>query len=115
MGRTELTLIIGSALVVAVIIGWGLRWFYDRMRTTGPMASDEVVARMREAEATCRQAEEALAEAVRTARNTESQLQAELEAAMAGLGGARREAEAWQHEADAWRAEVEELRGKAGG
>lgn len=50
MDRTDLTLIIGSALVVAVIIGWTLRWFFDRMNTTGPMASDEVVARMREAE-----------------------------------------------------------------
>lgn len=111
MGRTELTLLIGSALFVAVIIGWSIHWFYTRMRTTGPMASDEVVARMREAEAAQLAAEETLQDAQRAARNTESQLHAELDAAMTGLGNARREAESWHQEADAWRTEVEELRG----
>ncbi len=111
MGRTELTLLIGSALVIAVILGWTIRWFYDRLRTSGPMASDEVIARMREAEAARRATEEELAEFQRNARNTESQLRAELDAAMAGLGNARRESENWRQEAEAWRAEVEELRG----
>lgn len=111
MGRTELTLIIGSALVVAVILGWGLRWFFDRMNTTGPMAADDVVARMREAEAAQVVAEEHLAGVEQAARNTQSQLQAELDAAMTGLGGARREAESWRAESEAWRTEVEELRG----
>lgn len=104
MDRTDLTLIVGSALVVAVIIGWSLRWLFDRMNTHGPMASDEVVARMREAEAAQAAAELRANEAETNARSTEAQLQAELEAAMTGLGAARREAEQW-------RTEVDELRG----
>ena len=111
MDRTELTLIIGSALVVAVIIGWGLRWFFDKMNTSGPMASDEVVARMRKAEAAKTDAETALSEALQSARGAERALQAELEAAMTGLGNARREAESWRGEAEAWRTEVDDLRG----
>ena len=111
MDRTDLTLIIGSALVAAVIIGWTLRWFFDRMNTSGPMASDEVVARMREAEVAKTAAEARADEIEASARNTESQLNAELEAAMTGLGGARRESEQWRTEAEAWRTEVEELRG----
>lgn len=113
MGRTELTLIIGSALVVAVIIGWTLRWFFDRMNTSGPMAADDVIARMREAEATQAVAEEQLAEAERHARSMESQMQAEVDAAMSGLGNARREAERWREESEAWRNEVEELRAES--
>lgn len=111
MDRTDLTLIIGSALVIAVIIGWTLRWFFDRMNTTGPMASDEVVARMREAEAATVAAEGRADEVAEQARHTENQLNAELEAAMTGLGDARRESEQWRTEAEAWRNEVEELRG----
>ena len=111
MDRTDLTLIIGSALVVAVIIGWSLRWLFDRMNTHGPMAADEVVARMREAEAAQAVAELRADEAETSARRTEAQLQAELEAAMTGLGAARREAEQWRSEAEAWRTEVDELRG----
>ncbi len=114
MGRTELTLLIGSALFVAVIIGWTIHWFYERMRPAGPVASEEATARMRAAEAAQIAAEEQLEALQREARNTQSQLQAELEAAMAGLGNARREAESWHQEADAWRAEVEELRQKHG-
>lgn len=111
MDRTELTIIIGSALVVAVIIGWGLRWFFDRMNTTGPMASDEVVARMLNAEAAQAQAEAQLTEVQKNARGAERALTAELEAAMTGLGNARREAEQWRVESEAWRTEVDELRG----
>ena len=111
MDRTDLTLIIGSALVVAVIIGWTLRWFFDRMNTKGPMASDEVVARMRDAEAAQLAAETHAAETTENARRSENQLNAELDAAMTGLGNARRESEQWRTEAEAWRTEVDELRG----
>lgn len=111
MDRTDLTLIIGSALVVAVIVGWSLRWFFDRMNTTGPMASDEVVARMREAEAAQAAAEAHADEIGTNARRSENQLRAELDAAMTGLGNARRESEQWRKEAEAWRTEVDELRG----
>ena len=111
MDRTDLTLIIGSALVVAVIFGWTLRWFFDRMNTTGPMASDEVVNRMREAEAAQASADSRAVEIEENARQRENQLHAELEAAMTGLGNARRESEQWRIDAEAWRAEVDELRG----
>ncbi|MHA1127647.1 MAG: hypothetical protein ACTSRN_01695 [Alphaproteobacteria bacterium] len=111
MDRTDLTLIIGSALVAAVIIGWTLRWFFDRMNTTGPMAADEVVARMREAEAAQVVAETHANEIETNARNSDKQLHAELDAAMTGLGAARRESEQWRTESEAWRTEVEELRG----
>jgi len=113
MGRTELTILIGSALFVAVIFGWLLRWFFDRMNTTGSVASDEAMARMREAEAASHQAWEELEALKHSARNTKTQLQAEIEAAMTGLGDARRESESWHQEAEAWRTEVEKLRAKA--
>lgn len=110
MGQTELTLVIGSALVVAVVVGWTLRWIFAKMNTSGPMASAEVTGRMREAEAAQEAAEAQLAEVTENARRMESQLNAELEAAMSGLGNARREAEAWREEAEAWRTETEEIR-----
>lgn len=110
MGQTELTLVIGSALVMAVVVGWTLRWIFAKMNTSGPMATSEVTARMREAEKAQEVAEKQLAEVEANARQVESQLNAELEAAMSGLGNARREAEAWREEADAWRTETEEVR-----
>ncbi len=103
MGRTELILIIVAAIIIAVIIGWTLRWFFDRLNTSGPMASEEVVARMREAERAHQIAESNLAQTQIAARNMENQLRAEIEAAMDGLGEARREA-------SALRSEVEDLK-----
>ena len=110
MGRTELTLVIGTALVLAVMVGWMLRWFVSKMNTTGPIASDEAMGRMREAEAARDAAEAQTADVERQARQEISRLEAELDAAMSGLGNARREAEAWRNEAEAWRTETEEVR-----
>ncbi|MEE9454744.1 MAG: hypothetical protein V3V13_10230 [Paracoccaceae bacterium] len=110
MGQTDLTLIIGSALMVAFVIGWILRWFFDRMNTTGPMASSVVTARMRAAETAQSALETQLRQTQTDARNVEMRLQAELDAAMDGLGAARREAESWRSETEAWRHEVEEIR-----
>lgn len=110
MGRTELTLVIGTALVVAVMVGWMLRWFVSKMNTTGPIADDEAMGRMHEAEAAREAAEEHAADVERQARQEIARLDAELDAAMSGLGNARREAEAWQTEAAAWRTETEEVR-----
>ena len=110
MGRTELTLVIGTALVVAVMVGWALRWFVSKMNTTGPIASDEAMGRMREAETARDAAEAQVVDVERQARQEIARLEAELDAAMSGLGNARREAEAWRHEAEAWRTETEEVR-----
>ncbi len=110
MGRTELTLVIGTALVVAVVLGWMLRWFVSKMNTTGPIASDEAMGRMREAEAARDAAEARIGEIEREARAEVARLNAELDATMSGLRTARQEAEDWKTQAEAWRHETEEIR-----
>ena len=110
MGRTELTLVIGTALVLAVVVGWVLRWFVAKMNTTGPIASDEAMGRMREAEEARDAAEARLAQVEQEARQESARLNAEIEATMSGLRNARQEAEAWRNEAEAWRHETEEVR-----
>ncbi len=110
MGRTELTLVIGTALVLAVIVGWMLRWFMAKMNTTGPIASDEAMGRMREAEEARDAAEARIVEIEREARQEVARLNAELDATMSGLRAARQEAEDWKVQAEAWRHETEEVR-----
>ncbi len=110
MGRTELTLVIGTALVIAVIAGWMLRLFVSKMNTTGPIASDEAMGRMREAEEARDAAEAQIGEIEQQARQEVARLTAELDATMSGLRNAREEAASWRNEAEAWRNETEEVR-----
>ncbi len=92
MNRTELTIAIASALFVAAVLGWVLRWAFDRLNTTAPLAEDEVVSQMKASEAARKLAEADLAEFKIRYHQLEAQMKAEVDAAMDGLGDARREA-----------------------
>lgn len=96
MSRTELTLAMAVTFLAAVLLGWILRWGFsriNRMSLTGVGITNDLAARLHAAE-------EAQAEAIRDRDRTAGQYQnrlreteAELAAAMDGLGAARREVE----------------------
>ena len=96
MSRTELTLALTITFLAAVLLGWFLRWGFsriNRMSLTGAGITNDLAARLHAAE-------EAQAEAIRDRDRTAGQYQnrlreteAELAAAMDGLGAARREVE----------------------
>lgn len=106
MNRTELTLLITGTLLLAMTLGWAMRWVYQRMTSAGsdPQTSTELAENLHLAE---QDRDAAFAErdrAIGEMRNRLDQTEAELRAAMDGLGNARREAEEL-------RSEVERLRG----
>lgn len=96
MNRTELTLIIAGTFLAAVLLGWILRWGFTRINQASlnsPKMSNELAARAHAAEEA---RDEALADRDRTIadfQNRYRELEAELAAAMDGLGNARREAD----------------------
>ena len=95
MDRTELTLLITITLLLAMMIGWAMRWIYQRLTQAGsdPQTSNELAASLHSAE---QDRDSAFAErdrAIGEMRNRLDQTEAELRAAMDGLGDARREAE----------------------
>lgn len=96
MNRTELIIIIAAILFVAFALGWVAAWVFHRLQraTTSDIAELERMA------AALHEAEEARDEALTYYQQRESELvsqlgqtEAELRAAMDGLGEARREAE----------------------
>ena len=97
MNRTELTIIIAGAFTLAVLLGWILRWLYSRLGRAGLEASggtsNDLAARLHAAEeardAAFKDRDDGLADMKRRLVQTE----AELSAAMEGLGDARRVAE----------------------
>lgn len=107
MGRTELTFIVAGIFVVAVLLGWILRWGFGRVRYMSqarPGIATDMASRLHAAE----QARDAAVgdrdEAIADMKNRLRETEAELTAAMDGLGNARREA-------DNLRAELAELQG----
>ena len=50
MNRTELTLVVAGVLLLAVFLGWCLRWGYNRLVTGAPVTPDSYAARLHEAE-----------------------------------------------------------------
>lgn len=97
MNSTELTLAIAAAFMIAVLIGWTLRWLFSRLNQSSAnitAGSNELAARLHTAEEARDAAFRERDEAVRDLRNRLDQTEAELAAAMDGLGNARREAEA---------------------
>lgn len=93
MNKTELTLFVAGILLMAVILGWGLRWFYNRLVSGAPVSSDSMAARLHEAELAKEAAIGRLAETERTYANLLTQAIAERDSAMGSIGHARREAE----------------------
>ncbi len=103
MNRTELTLIIASALVLAVLFGWCLRWFFgifNRPTEEGPIDENTLVAALQQAQDEKAEAEQRMADVERDLTNRLTQANAELQAAMEGIGSARREAEELRSEID---------------
>jgi len=99
MNRTDLTLIIVSAIVIALVLGWTARWLFDRLNRVphragevDPIEAAETARDMAEAELSRIQLEYA---------SEYNQLKAELEATMDGLRLARQRSDALQHELDA--------------
>lgn len=107
MERTELTVIIAVALFAAVALGWVLRWVFDLLNPPPPpepVADSEWAEYAKACEAQRDDAVARLAEVERDLGNRLTQANAELTAAMDGLGDARREAQTLQAQLDALRA-----------
>ena len=107
MGRTELTLIVAGAFLGAVLLGWLLNWGFTRIRHASQTSADvtnDMASRLHAAEEARDAAFGERDEAVSDMKNRLRETEAELAAAMDGLGNARREA-------DNLRAELADLRG----
>ncbi|MEM9715232.1 MAG: hypothetical protein AAF826_01815 [Pseudomonadota bacterium] len=97
MGRTEMVIAISVALFLAFFVGWVLRWIYgslNRINSANLEEVDELANRLHVAEEA---RDHTVAEYEARERELTAQLaqaNAELSAAMEGLGQARRDAEA---------------------
>lgn len=101
MNRTDLTLIIVSAIVIALVLGWSARWLFDRLNRV-PHGADENGLDPLEAAKEAQQNAEAELKRIQLEYASEyNQLKAELEATMDGLRTARQKSEALQDEMDA--------------
>jgi prophage endopeptidase len=95
MGRTELVIVMAVILFLAFLLGWGSHLLFrrfNRVDTTNVAELDHMASALHEAEET---RDEAIAYMQGREAELSGQLgqcQAELEAAMDGLGEARREA-----------------------
>ncbi len=92
MTRNELIFAIAAILLVTFVLGWFARWFYDRLNSNKPLASDEAMQRLKEAEEQIEVQQKEFAATEAQYANAYAQLEAELDAAMTGLGESRREA-----------------------
>jgi len=105
MNRTDLTLIIVSAIVIALVLGWSARWLFDRLNRLPHGANEEGQDPITAAEDARDKAEGELARIQREYASEYNQLKAELEATMDGLRLARQKAESLQDELDSLRGE----------
>ncbi|MEM8787689.1 MAG: hypothetical protein AAGE76_05470 [Pseudomonadota bacterium] len=106
MDRTGLTLIAATALLVAVVLGWALRWIYGLFNpppTPEAPADSEWAEYAKACEAERDAAVARLTEVEAQLSGQLSEARAERDAAMDGLGDARRAAEALQQELDGLR------------
>ncbi len=92
MTRNELIFAIAAILLITFVLGWFARWFFDRLNHNKPLASDEAMQRLREAESDLEAQQKEFSATEAQYANAYAQLEAELDAAMAGLGESRREA-----------------------
>ncbi len=103
MNRTDLTLIIVSAIVIALVLGWSARWLFDRLNRVPHGADENGLDPLQAAEAARDSAEGELARIRLEYASEYNQLKAELEATMDGLRLARQRSETLQDELDALR------------
>lgn len=101
MSRTELILVMSSTLFAAFVLGWLLRWAFGRLNQVNSVdvtEIDDLASRLHDAEIE-----------LEDTRNRLVQSEHELQAAMDGLGHARRDAEHLREQLDELKA------GRAGG
>ena len=101
MNRIELTLLIAGTFLLAVLLGWLLRWGYTRINEASlksPRMSNELAARALAAEEARDLAVKDRDDTIADYKNRLRETEAELAAAMEGLGAARRDAEHLRHE-----------------
>ncbi len=105
MNRTDLTLIIVSAIVIALVLGWSARWLFDRLNRIphgDPAVEGDPVST---AEAARDAAEAELSRIQLEFASEYNQLKAELDGTMDTLRFVRQKSEALEEE-------LESLRGK---
>lgn len=96
MTKNTMIITIMIVLIVTFILGWVARWLFERLNANSPLASDEAMTRMMAAEAALESRELEFSATEAQYASAYSQLEAELEAAMSGLGAARRELREFQ-------------------
>lgn len=97
MNRSELTLVIAGALVLALLIGWTLRWMLGRLDAAGPgnaARAADLAARLHDAEDARARAEARLAAVERDLTGRLAQLESELNAALDRLDTAQAQGDA---------------------
>ncbi len=105
MNRTDLTLIIVSAIVIALVLGWSARWLFDRLNRV-PHGADENGLDPLEAAKEAQEKAEAELKRIQLEYASEyNQLKAELEATMDGLRSARQRADSVEAELKALQCE----------
>jgi chromosome segregation ATPase len=99
MDRTSLVVIISLAFFLTFLAGWVLRWAYGRLNSVNSVnvsEIDDLANRLHEAEEARDQAMTYLQQREWELTNKLTQTEAELAAAMEGLGAARRESGEYQ-------------------
>lgn len=94
MDRTELVIIISIAFFATFLAGWVARWIYSRLNAINSVnvtEIDDLANRLHEAEEARDQAMTYIQQREWELTNQLTQTEAELRAAMEGLGAARRE------------------------
>jgi len=94
MNRTDLTLIIVSSIVIALVLGWSARWLFDRLNRVPHGANEEGQDPLEVAQLAQRNAEMELKRIQLEYASEYNQLKAELAATMDGLQSARQRADA---------------------
>ncbi len=107
MNRTDLTLIIVSSIIVAMVLGWCAHWMFNRLNhAPHPPEFGDDEDPLLLAQSARETAETELAR-IRSEYTSEyNQLKAELDATMDGLGLARQKSDALQTEIDTLKAEA---------
>jgi len=106
MNRTDLTLIIVSSIVIALVLGWSARWLFDRLNHVPHGADEDGLGPIEVAEQAKDKAEAELKRIQLEYASEYNQLKAELEATMDGLRSARQRADAAEAELDVFQREA---------
>ncbi len=93
MNFETIAIIVACLMVASFVSGWLVRWIFDKLNTSEPIASADATSRMKAAEEALQVREREFSATEAQYANAYAQLEAELEAAMEGLGAARRELE----------------------